>query len=206
MRAELGRTAIVPLPAEGHGSRRNASSLSVGQLTANQSAALLLVARDLLRQHNLLAPSVSEVLTAAGAGRSQSYHGKEEVLLAMADVLSRPRGRPRIAPAPEPDTSGVALKVLRFVEWGNEDTLVPKAPVHGGRARRCEARKERLKRLVEILHQKPSGFGINRASWTQETLIIAYRQKHGESLCRATLASLIKATGFRWKRARRVLT
>jgi hypothetical protein len=113
--AKPSRTAILPLSAEGHGSRRNVSPLLVGQLTANQSAALLLVARDLLRQHNLLAPSVSEILSAAGAGRSQSYHGKEEVLLAMADVLSRPRGSPRRAPAPEPDTSGVALTVLRFV-------------------------------------------------------------------------------------------
>jgi transposase len=60
--------------------------------------------------------------------------------------------------------------------------------------------------LLEILHQKPTSFGINRTSWTQRTLIQAYKDTYKKSISRGTVKRLIKNAGYGWRRARRVLT
>jgi transposase len=65
---------------------------------------------------------------------------------------------------------------------------------------------ERTKRILELLHDKPTTFGINRTNWTQQALLKAYKQSHGASISRSTLARLIRQAGYRWKKAQRVLT
>jgi transposase len=65
---------------------------------------------------------------------------------------------------------------------------------------------EKTRNLLEILHQKPTLFGINRANWTQQALIQAYKDSYQESLSRGTVARLIKNAGYGWRKARRVLT
>ena len=66
---EPGRTSGAA-SAQAHGAQCNAPCASAVGLNPIQSVALLLVARDILRHHKILAPSVSDVLAASGPGRS----------------------------------------------------------------------------------------------------------------------------------------
>jgi transposase len=65
---------------------------------------------------------------------------------------------------------------------------------------------ERTKRIFEIFHHKPTAFGINRANWTHSALLNAYEQSYGETISRCTLVRILRRAGFRWRKARRVLT
>ena len=65
---------------------------------------------------------------------------------------------------------------------------------------------EKTPRILELLHNTPRTFGINRTSWTHATLIKAYEAEYQQTLSRGVLCRLIKNTGYRWKKARRVLT
>ena len=49
-------------------------------------------------------------------------------------------------------------------------------------------------------------FGINRTSWTHATLIKAYETEYQQKLSRGVLCRVIKKAGYRWRKARRVLT
>ena len=61
-------------------------------------------------------------------------------------------------------------------------------------------------RLLEILHDRPSSFDINRASWTQEALALAYNKLHGVKPSNSTVCRFLRQTGYSFKKARRVLT
>ncbi len=65
---------------------------------------------------------------------------------------------------------------------------------------------ERTKRILELLHHKPTSYGINRTNWTQPALLKAYEQSYGEVISRSALAKIIRRAGYRWNKARRVLT
>jgi len=65
---------------------------------------------------------------------------------------------------------------------------------------------ERTKRIYEIFHHKPTAFGINRTNWTHSALLKAYEQSSGEVISRCTLVRILRRAGFRWRKARRVLT
>jgi hypothetical protein len=66
--------------------------------------------------------------------------------------------------------------------------------------------RTKTKRILETLHHKPTSFGINRTNWTQPTLLKAYEQSYGEIISRSTLARILRLAGYRWRKARRVLT
>ena len=63
-----------------------------------------------------------------------------------------------------------------------------------------------MKRLLELLHHKPTDFGINRTSWSQMSLAWAYRKRFGEGISRSSVARWMKQAGFAWKKVKRVLT
>jgi hypothetical protein len=65
---------------------------------------------------------------------------------------------------------------------------------------------QRTKRILETLHHKLTAFGLNRTTWTQPTLLKAFQQSYGESISRSTLARILRRAGYRWRKARRVLT
>lgn len=65
---------------------------------------------------------------------------------------------------------------------------------------------ERTKRLLELLHHQPRAYGINRTSWTQRSLVAAYQDYYGESISNGTVGSLLRNAGYRWRKAKRVLT
>jgi hypothetical protein len=60
--------------------------------------------------------------------------------------------------------------------------------------------------LIEILHHKPKVYGINRSTWTQETLAIAFETLYRQRPSRFTVGRLLKEAGLSWKKSRRVLT
>jgi transposase len=64
---------------------------------------------------------------------------------------------------------------------------------------------EKTKHILDFLHQRPTAFGINRASWTQRALIHAYKERYDERLSRRTVERLIKSAGYSWRKARRTL-
>jgi len=66
---------------------------------------------------------------------------------------------------------------------------------------------ERKTSIIEILHGSPNIYGINRASWTYDTIARAYNQTHKDApITRYTVARAIKSTGYSWRHARTVLT
>lgn len=59
--------------------------------------------------------------------------------------------------------------------------------------------------LTSILHQPPAEFGINRSSWRLVDLHRIMRDK-GLPLSGARMQRIIRSTGFKWRKARIVLT
>jgi len=59
--------------------------------------------------------------------------------------------------------------------------------------------------LFSILHSPPTEFGFNRTTWKQDDLQQALKDR-GYSATKATIAKVVKAAGYRWVKARRVLT
>jgi transposase len=65
---------------------------------------------------------------------------------------------------------------------------------------------EKDKQLVfSLLHAPPSDYGINRTSWKMDDLQRVLR-KAGHQMSEERIRRLIKAAGFRWRRAKVVLT
>ena len=61
-------------------------------------------------------------------------------------------------------------------------------------------------RIIEILHETPQLHGINRASWSLDSLVQAYKAQYSESVSMSTVSDYIRSEGFTFKKARRVLT
>jgi transposase len=72
--------------------------------------------------------------------------------------------------------------------------------------KREAAAEIRKKRLLDILHDRPRSFGINRASWTRVSLAKAYAGKYGEEVSEASVGRALQQSGYSIKKARRVLT
>ena len=73
--------------------------------------------------------------------------------------------------------------------------------------RRAKTRndQERKQTLFSLLHSPPSVHGINRTSWRMEDL---HRMvvEHGHRTSKKTIRAWIKAAGFKWRKAKVVLT
>jgi transposase len=65
--------------------------------------------------------------------------------------------------------------------------------------------KTRTKRIMEIIHQNPKTYGINRSNWTQFSISIAYERKYCEKISKSSIGILLKNSGYSLKRARNVL-
>jgi len=74
------------------------------------------------------------------------------------------------------------------------------------RPRRRKASDEGLKAAVfNLLHEPPSSHGFNRTTWKMDDLTSAL-QKSGRSACPAVVREITKAAGYRWRKAKIVLT
>jgi transposase len=59
--------------------------------------------------------------------------------------------------------------------------------------------------IFRVLHQPPSTYGINRTSWTMPLLRRILREK-GKSACPEVIRRITWTAGYRWRKARVVLT
>lgn len=66
--------------------------------------------------------------------------------------------------------------------------------------------EKRTKSLLEILHQPPLSFGVNRSNWSLQSIVDVFEKEHGESISKSTVSRLIKKAGYRIRKARKVLT
>ena len=65
---------------------------------------------------------------------------------------------------------------------------------------------EALKQAVfGVLHEPPSNYGINRTTWIMPDLARVLRET-GRPACPQVIRKITKAAGYRWRKARIVLT
>jgi transposase len=65
---------------------------------------------------------------------------------------------------------------------------------------------EQVKQAVfKILHQPPANFGINRTTWKMADLVRVMKET-GEPACEEVIRTIVKRAGYRWRKARIVLT
>ena len=104
-------------------------------------------------------------------------------------------------------TKTAAKWARRYVQSGPGQLLDRSCrPLHSPRRLSPELTDEDCKAvLVALLHRPPAEFGINRTSWR---LVDLHRMaaENGAPISRARMLRLLKSTGFRWQRARTVLT
>jgi transposase len=136
---------------------------------------------------------------------SQLKHGRSRHRKKAATILARKRGISNsvIAPALRSSRSTTRRYYKMYLEAGPEKLFVWNTTRNIGAEHQFS---ERTKCILETLHHKPTAFGINRTNWTQPTLLKAYEQSYGETISRSTLARILRRVGYRWRKARRVLT
>jgi transposase len=100
---------------------------------------------------------------------------------------------------------GIEKKTYRgywqaYERGGASALFAPRAPPHK------KVDSEPLKSLIfTILHEPPLNYGINRTAWTMDTLQQALAEK-GNPVCRDTIRKITRQAGWRWLKARKVLT
>jgi transposase len=62
------------------------------------------------------------------------------------------------------------------------------------------------KRVLEILHAKPSAYGINRSNWTTSSIAQAFEQEYGKTIGSTTVGRFLRQAGYAIRRAKKVLT
>ena len=67
-------------------------------------------------------------------------------------------------------------------------------------------REDLRERVFKVLHSPPSDFGFNRTTWRLIDLQAAVEQSSGLRIGRHAIRSIIKDAGYRWMKARKVLT
>jgi len=136
---------------------------------------------------------------------SQLKHGRSRHRKKAATVLARKRGisNSMIAQAIRSSRSTTRRYYNIYLEDGPETLFNWSTTRQTGADHHCA---ERTKRVLEILHHKPTTFGINRTNWTQAALLKAYEHSFREVISRRTLARILRRAGYRWRKAQRVLT
>jgi len=59
--------------------------------------------------------------------------------------------------------------------------------------------------LIEMVHNNPRTYGINRSNWTLRSLAEAFEKRFGMSISATTISRYLKNAGFSWKKSRKVL-
>jgi transposase len=66
--------------------------------------------------------------------------------------------------------------------------------------------KDREERLLRLIHEPPNLHNVNRASWSLGSLAHAYKTEYGTSVSKTTISEFFKKAGYKFKKARKVLT
>ncbi len=94
--------------------------------------------------------------------------------------------------------------IKAFNRYGHDGLSRPRIPRKKGEA--DAARDQKARWVIEILHAKPSAYGINRSNWNLPSLASAYEQEHKEIISTSTIGCWLRQYGFSIKKARKVLT
>jgi transposase len=62
------------------------------------------------------------------------------------------------------------------------------------------------KRILELLHEPPASFGLNRSNWSTRSLAEIYKKRFGADISPSSVSRYVREVGYRWNKARRVLT
>jgi len=71
---------------------------------------------------------------------------------------------------------------------------------------RSDSRDLKVRRILEIIHSKPSAYGINRSSWSGKSIAQVYAQEFKETISESHTRYLVKKFGYSIRKARKVLT
>ena len=136
---------------------------------------------------------------------SQLKHGRSRHRKKAATILARNRGISNsvIAAALRSSRSTTRRYYKMYLEAGPEKLFAWNTTRRMGAEAQCS---DRTKRILEVFHHKPTAFGISRTNWTQPAILKAYEESYGEIISRSTLARILRRVGYRWRKAKRVLT
>ena len=104
----------------------------------------------------------------------------------------------------ERPTSQVQKWIKAFNRHGLEGLNRPRKPRTPGE--RQASRDRNARRVLEILHAKPSAYGINRSNWNLPSIARAFEQEHKEVISTSTVGRLLRQFGYAIRKARKVLT
>jgi hypothetical protein len=76
----------------------------------------------------------------------------------------------------------------------------------GGKSTAANELRSAARALIEILHHKPSAYGINRSNWNQQSLADVFAKLYTCQISKSSVSRLLRQAGVRWKTSRRVLT
>jgi transposase len=117
-------------------------------------------------------------------------------------VLAKRRGLSRTVVCPFLGISkATCLKYLRLFEQGGAAALFARQT----KSTRKSDDETVKKAIFSLLHEPPSNYGINRTSWRMVDFRSVLREK-GQSACPDVIRKITKAAGYRWRKARVVLT
>jgi len=62
------------------------------------------------------------------------------------------------------------------------------------------------KRIIEIVHQSPMDFNINRSSWNQQSIVDVYLKLYNTKISKSSVSEYLKKEGYTIRKVKRVLT
>jgi transposase len=103
------------------------------------------------------------------------------------------------------DFLGISFKTgLKYVQVYKESGIEALFSRKGPSTRKFD-NEEVKANVFAVLHQPPANYGINRTTWRMEDLSRVLRET-GQPACREVIREITKAAGYRWRKARVVLT
>ena len=100
--------------------------------------------------------------------------------------------------------STVKRWIRTYNRYGLDGLMKPR--VDYGNSKWKEITELKTKRILELLHQKPKVFKINRSNWSLASLATVYREQYAEKISKCHVGRLINKAGYTLKKAREVLT
>ena len=120
-----------------------------------------------------------------------------------AAVLANLRGVPIRTIAASLSITRVSVrKYVRVFAAGGVEALFANGRRIGGRRADNQATR---RAVFALLHEPPSAFGINRTTWRMADLTRVLRER-GTPVCAQVVREITRSAGWRWRRARKVLT
>jgi transposase len=97
--------------------------------------------------------------------------------------------------------ASVRKYVRAFIDGGAETLFARKKRIGGRRAENEQIQKA----VFALLHEPPSESGINRTTWRMVDLTKTLRER-GTPVCAQVVREITRSAGWRWRKARKVLT